>query len=474
MKRIILTYSLLLGGLFVSSPLMAQHSLESGATVKGTHVFRLRDSVIVEMQIDLTDMQVKSNRSVVLIPTLSRGNQSLTLPSVEVMGHRRTLYYKRNGLQPYADNPYLIVTKDKKEAQSVDYRIRLPYTEWMDHARLGMSEDLCGCGETTPGNPTPLHEFNIEYIPFLSYISPRMEMEKSRELSGEAYLDFVVDRTDINPAYRRNPEELSKIRTSIDTIYNDADFSITRISIKGYASPEGTYAHNTDLAQGRTLALKEYIKAKYGFEDSLFITDFVPENWDNLRKYVAVSPLIDKEGILALIDSDMEPDLKEHTLRDRYPESYRILLRDCYPGLRRTIYKIDYTIRGFDVEEAKDILLSNPEKLSLKEMFAVAQTYETGSPEFVGVFETAARIYPDDPVANLNMANALLTKGDATSALPYLSKAGDSAEAENARGVAALLLKRYDEAELHLRNAVKLGLQEAEKNLRVVVESENK
>lgn len=223
------------------------------------------------------------------------------------------------------------------------------------------------------------------------------------------------------------------------------------------------------LPRGVPRALKEYVKERYGFADSLFVTDFVPENWTDLREYVLTSTLGDKDSILALIDSDMEPDMKERAIRRRYPASYRILLKDCYPGLRRTDYKIDYTIRGFDVEEAREILRSDPWKLSLKEMFAVAQTYETGSPEFVNVFELAVRVYPDDPVANLNMANALLAEGDAEEALLYLNKADYSAEAENARGVAALLLKRYDEAEQHLRQAIEMGLRGAERNLREVV-----
>lgn len=472
MKRIIPTYTLLLGGLLASSSLMAQYPLQSGANVKDAQIFRLRDSVIVEMQIDLSDMEVESNRSIVLIPSLTAQEKTFTLPAVEVMGRRRTIYYERNGLHPYAESPYLVIKKDRKEAQTVDYRMALPYAEWMNNAKLGMAEDLCGCGETEPGKLVPLYKADIAYIPFLAYIAPQVEMTKTRELSGEAYLDFVVDKTGINPKYRRNPEELAKIHSSIDTIYNDKDFSITRIFIKGYASPEATYRHNTALAKGRTLALKKYIAEKYGFADSLFVTGFVPENWEGLRKYVAAGTLSDKEGILSLIDSDMEPDAKERTLRTRYPASYRILLKDCYPGLRRTDYKIDYKIRGFNVEEARRLLDTNPEKLSLKEMFAVAQTYETGSSEFVKVFEAAVKVYPDDPVANLNLANALLAKGDTEAALPYLDKAGDKAEAENARGVAALLSKRYDEAEQYLSHAVAMGLKGAERNLLIVTRPE--
>lgn len=68
-----LTYGCLLGALLVSSPLAARHTLRSGAAVGDSRVFRLRDSVVVEMRIDLAGMEVRSDRSVVLIPSLCDG-----------------------------------------------------------------------------------------------------------------------------------------------------------------------------------------------------------------------------------------------------------------------------------------------------------------------------------------------------------------------------------------------------------------
>lgn len=469
MKRIILTYILLLGGIYAST-LCAQQTLRSGAVVTESRIYRMRDSVRVEMNIDLTPMKVESNRSVVLIPRVEADGKTTVLPAIEVAGRRQYLYYKRNGQQGYADAPYRYLKREKNgESQTVNYRVSLPYTPGTERARLTLAEDLCGCGETTPGTAEALDEAALAYEPALAYMAPQVEMEKHRALSGEAYLDFVVDRTDINPRYRRNPAELARIHASIDTVRNDKDYSITRLTVKGYASPEGRYDRNVRLAEGRTLALKKYLTERYGFADSLFSTDSEPENWEGLRRYVAESNLADKEGILAVIDDDtLEPDPREEVLRTRYPEAYRTLLADCYPGLRRTDYRIDYVVRGFNVDEAKQMLTTNPWKLSLKEMLAVAQTYTPGSPEFIDVFATAVRVYPDNELANLNMANALLVKGDAGSARLYLEKAGDSPEAVNARGVAALFNGQYDEAEQHFRQAAGTGLAEAQQNLRML------
>lgn len=470
MKRIILTYSLLLGSLFASGPLAAQPALPGGAAVSATEVRRLRDSVIVTMRLDLSGMKVESNRSVVLVPQLEAGGRRMALPSVEVMGRRRGLYYERNGRRPYASDPRCVVLRKPGEAQTVEYRASLPYEPWMDAVRLEMSEDLCGCGEVWPGAPVALQRADVAFRPRLAYIAPEAEVEKRRALSGEAYLDFVVNRTEIDPSYCRNPEELAYIHASLDTVLHDRDIRITRIALRGYASPEGSYRSNSRLAQGRTEALKRYVMARYGFVDTLVTADFVPENWEGLRRCVEGGSLPERDGILALIDSDREPDAKEQAIRSCYPEAYATLLAECYPGLRRTDYRIDYTVRGFSAEEAKAVLRTRPQKLSLEEMFAVAQTCAPGSDDFNRVFDVAVRMFPDSEVANLNAACALLEQGLTRQAQPYLDKAGDSAQALNARGVSLLLEGRYDEALPLLERALQGGVKEAGTNMEIIEE----
>ena len=448
-------------------PLAADEAkrLPGGATVSDVEIKKQRDSVMIRMNIDLNGMEVSRNRSVVVTPLFYAGEEAQWLPAIEVMGRTRYLYYQRNEQSLYADNPYAIVRYKKESAPQVNYQVTVPYRKWMDRAQLVVAEDTCQCGEVTKGNSVPLAQADLVFRPKLAYISPQAETRKTRALSGEAFLDFPVNRTEIRPDYRRNTAELRKIHATIDTIRTDKDYSITQISLRGYASPEGRYASNLKLAEGRTEALKDYLIEKYDIEASLFRTEPGGENWDGLRRYVEQSDLKDKEAILALIDSDeSDLDRKEHRIRAEYPETYRTLLRDCYPALRRTDYTVNYVIRGFNVDEAKKVIKTRPQNLSLQEMFAVAQTYEPGSEEFNHVFDVAVRMYPDDPTANLNAANALLERGAARQAMKFLEKAGDTPQADNARGVALIFLERYDEAEPYLRRAAEAGLSEAKEN----------
>ena len=71
-----------------------------------------------------------------------------------------------------------------------------------------------------------------------------------------------------------------------------------------------------------------------------------------------------RSEILGMIDSRLDPDAKEAKIKRTYPEEYRFLLQNCYPALRHTDYRIDYTIRSFsDVEEIKRIMQTQPQKL---------------------------------------------------------------------------------------------------------------
>ncbi len=82
------------------------------------------------------------------------------------------------------------------------------------------------------------------------------------------------------------------------------------------------------------------------------------------------------------------------------------------------ICKVNYEVRDFSVEEAKEIIKTRPQNLSLNEMFLVANTYPTGS-EFIDVFETAVRMYPQSEIANINAATAALSRNELVSAERY-------------------------------------------------------
>lgn len=275
----------------------------------------------------------------------------------------------------------------------------------------------------------------------LAYIEPQAEKEKSRHLSGQAYLSFLVNKTDIRRDYRNNAVELSKVEETINVVRKDPNTTITHIDIHGYASPEGSFANNKRLAEGRAQAFKDYVQQLIDLPANIFSVESTPEDWEGL---IAA---LDAPELLAIAKSEADPDAKERQMKTRYPAQWKQLLADVFPTLRHSDYRVSYTIRPFTVEEARDIIRSKPQQLSLNEMFLVANTYAPGSKDYDDVFETAVHMYPDDETANLNAAVIALRKDNLEAASRYLTKAGQSAEAQNARGVLAAKQGDYAAAE---------------------------
>ena len=58
-------------------------------------IVRSDGSLVVEMGIDLSGMEVESNRAVLLTPVMVNGADSLELSSVGIYGRRRYYYYLR-------------------------------------------------------------------------------------------------------------------------------------------------------------------------------------------------------------------------------------------------------------------------------------------------------------------------------------------------------------------------------------------
>lgn len=463
MKRTIFILATLLGMTGMSEA-VAQDTKDilPGVSVENFNMNRNGKYLTVTMDIDLSELDVNSNRAVLLTPRLANGTDSIDLPSVGIYGRRRYYYYIRNGISTISGETEKSFKASDKPGQ-LEYDNHIPYENWMDGATLKFHRSDWGCCQEILAEYEGLLGRHREvFFPELVFVQPKAEVLKSRSLSGSAYIDFPVDQTVIYPDYRRNTVELGKIQATIDSVRNDKDITITSVWLKGFASPESPYKHNTDLAIGRTAALKKHIGQLYHFADSIIRTDYEPEDWAGLRRFVEQSNIDHRTEILAMIDSDMKPDAKEAKIKRTYPNEYRFMLQNFYPALRHTDYRIDYNIRTFsEADEIRRIMAEQPQKLSLNEFYLVAGKYEPGTDEFTDVFETAVRMFPNDEIANLNAANAAIRRDDFGTARRYLDKAGDSAEAVYARGALAVREGYIDTARRYLSKAKEMGLEKA-------------
>ncbi len=441
MKKQFISIILLLAGCLPTANVYAQGNT---LHVEKKLIERSGDYLLIDLTLNLSDLYVRSNRSVTYMPVIQCGDSSVKLPSLIINGRNRQIMYDRTGRNTAEDGEFALRRKNGTE-QRFHYHARIPYAHWMSNSEMAVVTDECGCGwdalshdrsELFPirlGHPTPR--------PVMAYIAPQAEV-KNRTKEGSAFLDFPVNRTEIHPDYRQNSHELATIRETVESVRDDKYADITSISIKGFASPEGSYANNERLAKGRSEALLAYLKEQYDPAGTDTDVQYEPEDWKGLEVRIEHSSMPAKDALLSVIrdTSITDPDRREAKLKTiNGGEPYHYLLKEIYPALRHSDYTVSYTIRPINVEEAKLLIYKDPKQLSLDEMFRVAQTYETGSPEFKEVFEIAVRMYPDDPVSNLNAANSALLNGDYVAARRYLAKTPESPEKQLAEGVACWL-----------------------------------
>ena len=434
-----------------------------GMTIEKTKLTRNASLMTVGLRMNLSELKVQSSHAAVFVPIIVNGVDSLRLPAVGVYGRTRWYQTVRSGSKPLGgadETSYLY--SERPDVQ--EYSQNVPYEEWMNGSHLIVRRfdyGCANCGDVEQTDELAAYS-EVQYQPVFVYKEAVAEAVKMRELAGRAYIDFPVNRTELFPDYRKNPTELAKIIATIDSVRNDKDVTVKRITIKGWASPESPWENNTRLAKGRTATLKQYVQNLYRFPEGFIETDYYPEDWFGLREFVDKSNLEHRTQILALIDDPtLEPDPKEWRLKTTYPEEYRFLLETVYPGLRHSDYTIEYTIRQFnDPSEIRETMAEAPQKLSLNEMFLLAQSLEPGSDEYNEVFETAVRMYPNDATANLNAANSAMQRNDLSNAEKYLKKAGDTPEATYARGLLATLRGDYEGALGLVEEAVHGGVED--------------
>lgn len=495
MKRIlyILLCTALLPGIFTEA-YGQQAIFEGGIPVKIQRLRQVEDSVQLIADFDLKNLSLNTQRYLTLTPKLVDGKgHELKLKNVLINGKTRHKAFLRevqlNGWEKQVrDAHYDVIPFTKENRKVYRYRQAVAYENWMRDAWLEVETGLCGCA----GFDEVYASYKItdrivlegarRYRSTLgvAFISPEVEQVKARDETGNVFLDFPVAHTEIIPTFGNNPRELAKIEQIIAGIRSDKNLTVTGVTITGYASPEGEGYANIGFANGRAEALRGYLSMRAGIPSNLYRVGSGGEDWPGLAHLVQQSYIEPKGTILHIINSYPPEERKTRLKALNGGQPYRQMLNTLYPRLRRVEARIQFTVRNFNINEAREVIRKHPGQLSLNEMFLLANTYPEGSKEFIDVFNTAVSVFPNDPVANLNAAGSALMAGDLEEAGRFLQKAQrNTPEYYNNLGVlemmrgnterAKSLFKRASESKLDaaIKNLAEAGKkEEAEKSLR--------
>ena len=478
MKRQILFAGLVACALGAS----AQTGYMKDITVSGKDVQRQGGEVVVRMNLDLSGVRMKQQHTAELVPVLvsKDGTQEQAFPSIVVNGKIRNRALKREEAltgNPRYTNVNTTIRRKNGEPQAVDYQATAPFAKWMYDSRLEVREAVTGCaecdegGETSTVDPLVLPRFIPNYVTALR--EPAPEPVKRRDEVRSARLQYRQDSYTTDPKFKDNANVLSEVQASIDAVKENKDLTITGIYVTGYASPEGTVAYNLKLSERRAKTFTDYVKKQNpNLDASLWHVDWKGEDWAGLREEVQKHPrLLKIDEVLAIIDGcEGDQDACEEKIKALVPPTiYQRLLNEMYGPLRRNDYRIEYNVRNFNLEEARQLIRTNPKLLSQNEMYQVAGSYPKDSKEYREAMEIAARTYPDDPVALGNAAATCLAAKDARGAIALLEGKKLDATAMNTLGVAYAEVGEYQKAKSTLEEAARAGNADAKGNLEQVI-----
>lgn len=490
--------------------LLAAEAWAGGTLTLGSHVFTQGDSLHIELLLNLSDAKAGNAEAYLFTPVLRGAGRLQELPAVVVSGRRRARAdHRRQALQPSSGYlpPYrTLYTRNRKD--SIIYKVSVAYSPWMEHASLVLMRERRDCcrmkmlgvepvitdlaltspfhvpqGQTvipqaiiersenatnrqeTPSRPDCMP--CAECTAMVTYLIPDMETQKHRSESATLYIDYPTGVYDVRREFHNNRPELEKLDSLMRPLTEGNLANISSISICGYASPDGTYKDNEILASNRARCFKKYMHTTYAPGYDLYKVSSVPEDWDGLVELLQRHPMNHGDEVLSLIARTGIFEGREKQLMDMHGGAvYRELLKSYFPQLRRIRITVGYEARAFNIEEAASLIYTHPRLLSLQEMYRVAAFYRPGTEQYREIYGIAAYHFPDDVLANINAASAVIMAGDPVSARQYLSKVADDPRAWNDFGVLAYLEGDRKKAEEWFRKALGIEPEKARKNLK--------
>lgn len=455
--------------------------LESLA-VENRSVEKVGRNVQVSADIRLDEMKLNRQQTLRLVPVLvsADGTEQMELDPILIDGKVRSKVNERKvALGDLVEEEGVQrLTRRNGEPQTVEYRTEVPFNRWMVNGRLELRGYVTGCAECSEGDEVlaagsilPYQDPVLAVSPF---VQPEEEEVKRRSEVKMARLEYPVNGYNVLPNFRKNRAELDSVQHSLETVKQNLNLTVTGVYVTGYASPEGTIAYNLRLSQQRAETFAAYVqKQNPELKKDLWHVAWKGEDWDG---FVAQVEQADgwsaRAKVQEAIDQcDDDLDGCEWKIRQQLsPDDYRYLIDELYAPLRRNEYRIEYNVRNFTLEEAKEVLKTRPDLLSVAEIQRVADSYGRNSDGYRKTLNVAVRTYPDNFAARNNAALAAVETEHYDEAIALLKSATDGASL-NLLGVAYYKSGQADKAEETFARAVKAGYSDASGNLKQLQEA---
>lgn len=321
--------------------------------------------VVLDFIVTLPKELLGKSRSVVITPILHKPDESVPLEDLVIRGGRFSLLQERDYWQyetyierfrpdtvgreaafnrfvkfPYPEDVRLDSLVESRSTVTYYYSQEVKTDETSKKMLVTLQGQVLAVDDSAYRLP-PSDTLSYVVSSMLSFVDtmPRYRIkviDKFVTVEDRNYIQFFVGDTRVVDTLGDNRRQLDKITGLMRQIVEQQEFYVDTITLTAASSPEGDYAFNDRLSQGRAEALKRYLVRRYGRSiDTMLTVRWVAEDWQELTNRIRTDrEVVNRDAILELIVAEKNPDRREQAIRQRFPQEYAYIRSVIYPQLR--------------------------------------------------------------------------------------------------------------------------------------------
>ena len=333
--------------------------------------------VVLDFIVTLPKQLLGKSRSVVITPILHKPDESVALEDLVIRGGRFSLLQERDYWQyetyverfrpdtvgreaafnrfvkfPYPEDVRLDSLVEGRSTVTYYYSQAVKTHETSKKMLVTLQGQVLAVDDSAYRLP-PSDTLSYVVSSMLSFVDtmPRYRIkviDKFVTVEDRNYIQFFVGDTRVVDTLGDNRRQLDKITGLIRQIVEQQEFWVDTITLTAASSPEGAYAFNDRLSQGRAAALKRYLVRRYGRSiDTMLTVRWVAEDWQELTNRIRTDrEVVSRDAILELIVAEKNPDRREQAIRQQFSKEYAYIRSVIYPQLRAVNFRYNLRRKG--------------------------------------------------------------------------------------------------------------------------------
>ena len=333
--------------------------------------------VVLDFIVTLPKQLLGKSRSVVITPILHKPDESVALEDLVIRGGRFSLLQERDYWQyetyverfrpdtvgreaafnrfvkfPYPEDVRLDSLVEGRSTVTYYYSQEVKTDETSKKMLVTLQGQVLAVDDSAYCLP-PSDTLSYVVSSMISFVDtvPRYRIkviDKFVTVEDRNYIQFFVGDTRVVDTLGDNRRQLDKITGLMRQIVEQQEFWVDTITLTAASSPEGAYAFNDRLSQGRAAALKRYLVRRYGRSiDTMLTVRWVAEDWQELTNRIRTDrEVVSRDAILELIAEEKNPDRREQAIRQQFSKEYAYIRSVIYPQLRAVNFRYNLRRKG--------------------------------------------------------------------------------------------------------------------------------